>query len=184
MGGAAHRDRMIRWDRASLWVNRKVAPRVYFRWATPGDADQEYLGWLHQPEVRRWLSFPSHRVTDLKKYIRRQVNNRNVSLFIIYVAPSAPRDVAPRLDQRIGTLKVVREKDGTASLGLMLGAHRGHGLGTEAIQLACQYVRDAWGIREVWCGIHANNAASIRAFEKAGFTIRPHTVKGLYVSPA
>ena len=174
---------MIRKDRVRLWSNPKVAPRVYFRWATPADADKEYLSWIQDPEVLRWLSFPSHRIVDLRAYILSQVNKGTaVAFFIIHVRPSAGRTVAPNLDQRIGTLKLVKEKNGTATLGLILGRHRGAGLGVEAINLACQFSRDCWGIKQVECGIHSDNARSIRAFEKAGFTIRPKTVWGTRVS--
>lgn len=166
---------MIRSDRIRRWSNPKVAPRVYFRWATPADADTEYLSWIKDPEVLRWLSFPSHRVVDLRAYILSQVNKRSaVAFFIIHVRE--PRD------QRIGTLKLVKEKNGTATLGLILGRARGAGLGVEAINLACQFARDCWGIKQVECGIHAENVRSIRAFEKAGFTIRPKTVWGTRVS--
>lgn len=171
-----------------LWSNPKVAPRVYFRWATPGDADEEYLGWLRDPEVRRWLSFPSHRVTDLRAYILAQVNKGSaVAFFIIHIREILKGGGAwhrpdPRHDQRLGTLKMVKEKNGPATLGLILGASRGQGLGVEAINLACQFARDHWGIKQVECGIHAENARSIRAFEKAGFTIRPKTVWGTRTS--
>ena len=170
---------MIRWDRARIWFAHKVAPRVYFRWATPADADKEYLGWLHDPEVLRWLSFPSHRLADLRAYIRSQVNNHLVDFFMIHVHPPGGGPVAPRLDARIGTLKLVREADGTASVGLIIGKHRGNGLGTEAIRLACEFASARRGIREVWCGIHAQNDRSIKAFTRAGFIIRPHTVRGV-----
>lgn len=181
---------MIRKDRMRLWSNPKVAPRVYFRWATPADADKEYLGWLKDPEVRRWLSFPSHRLVDLREYIRSQVNKGSaVAFFIIQIRAVVVQENAfgrpgpdPINDQRIGTLKLVKEKDGTASLGLVLGALRGHGLGVEAITLACQFAKDVWGIKEVWGGIHADNQRSIRAFTKAGFNIRPHVVRATRVS--
>jgi RimJ/RimL family protein N-acetyltransferase len=172
---------MIRKDRARRWSNPKVAPSVYFRWATPADADKEYLGWLNEPEVRLWLSFPSHRVADLRTYIRSQVNKRNAVAFFIIHMRSA-HDPARGADPRIGTLKLVKEKNGTATLGLMLGRARGHGYGVEAINLACQFARDCWGIKQVECGIHSDNVRSIRAFEKAGFTIRPKTVWGTRVS--
>ncbi len=172
---------MIRRDRMRLWSNPKVAPNIYFRWATPADADQEYLGWLHDPEVLRWLSFPSHRLTDLRAYIRSQVNNRRVAFFIIHERPLLLM-TSPKTDRRIGTLKLVKEKNGTATLGLILGRSRGRGFGVEAIKLACQFALEHWGIRQVECGIHAENSRSIRAFEKSGFTIRPKTVWGTRVS--
>ena len=178
---------MIRKDRVRLWSNPRVAPRVYFRWATPADADREYLSWLKDPEVLRWLSFPSHRLVDLRAYIRSQVNKGGaVAFFIIHV-----RDVLhentwakpkPDTDQRIGTRKLGKEKDGTASLGLILGRGRGFGFGPEAITLACQFAKDVWGTKEVWGGIHADNQRSIRAFTKAGFNIRPHVVRATRVS--
>ena len=181
---------MIRKDRIRLWSNPRVAPRVYFRWATPADADKEYLGWLKDPEVLRWLSFPSHRIVDLQAYIRSQVNKGSaVAFFIIQTRNTALSDLVgfyrkphPLEDPRIGTLKLVKEKNGTATLGLILGASRGNGLGVEAIKLACQFSRDCWGIRTVECGIHAENSRSIRAFEKSGFTIRPKTVWGTRTS--
>ena len=172
---------MIRRDRIRLWSNPMVAPRVYFRWATPADADKEYLGWLKDPEVLRWLSFPSHRIVDLKAYIRSQVNKGDAVAFFIIHLRTHPKLLSFR-EPRIGTLKLVKEKNGTATLGLILGRHRGAGLGVEAINLACQFSRDCWGIKQVECGIHSDNARSIRAFEKAGFTIRPKTVWGTRVS--
>lgn len=182
---------MIRWDRARLWSNQKAAPRVYFRWATPADADKEYLSWIQDPEVLRWLSFPSHRVVDLRTYIRSQVNKGSaVAFFIIHqrdrwiggAKHGQPIYPNPRVDPRIGTLKLVKEKNGSATLGLILGRARGNGLGVEAINLACQFAKDRWGIKQVECGIHAENERSIRAFTKAGFTIRPKTVWGTRVS--
>lgn len=165
-----------------LWSNPKVAPRVYFRWATPADADEQYLGWLNDPEVRRWLSFPSHRIVDLRAYILSQVNKGSaVAFFIVYDRLLLTRH-NPGTDIRIGTLKLVKEKNGTATLGLILGRGRGRGLGVEAINLACQFAVDCWGIKQVECGIHAENIRSIRAFEKAGFTIRPKTVWGTRTS--
>ncbi len=178
---------MIRRDRMRLWSNARVAPRVYFRWATPADADKEYLSWLKDPEVLRWLSFPSHRLVDLRAYIRSQVNKGgSVAFFIIHVRDNTLQGTwakpKPDTDQRVGTLKLVKEKDGTASLGLILGCGRGFGLGPEAITLACQFAKDGWGIKEVWGGIHADNQRSIRAFTKAGFQIRPHVVRATHVS--
>lgn len=172
----------MRPDRIRLWSNPRVALRVYFRWATPADADAEYLGWLKDPEVLRWLSFPSHRIVDLRAYILSQVNKGSaVAFFIIHDRRLLDRS-NPETDIRIGTLKLVKEKNGTATLGLILGRARGRGLGVEAINLACQFARDCWGIRQVECGIHAENSRSIRAFEKAGFTIRPKTVWGTRTS--
>lgn len=170
---------MIRKDRMRIWSNPSVAPRVYFRWATPADADKEYLGWLHDPEVRRWLSFPSHRLTDLRAYIRSQLNSRRVAFFIILLR-ARPQD--PEREYRIGTLKMVKEKNGTATLGLILGRARGHSYGVEAIELACQFARACWGIKHVECGIDADNIRSIRAFEKAGFVIRNKTVRGTHIN--
>jgi len=173
---------MIRWDRAKLWANPKVAPRVYFRWATPGDADSTYLEWLQDPEARRWLSFPSHRLVDLRAYIRSQVNNSRVDFFMIHLRPVGGSILKPRSHARIGTIKLVYGEHKTATVGLMLGECRGHGLGTEAIRLACQYARVCHGVRQVDCGIRAGNIASIKAFQRAGFLIRPNTMWGTCVS--
>lgn len=170
----------VRWDRARVFASRTIAPNVYFRWATPADADREYLSWLYDPEVRRWLSFPSHRLTDLRAYIRSQVNNRRVAFFIIH--DRSHSWIRPKRDQRIGTLKLVNEGHGRATVGIILGRSRGRGYGVEAIRLACHFALTEWDIRQVECGIDAANERSIKAFTRAGFTIRPKTMWGTCVS--
>jgi RimJ/RimL family protein N-acetyltransferase len=66
---------------------------------------------------------------------------------------------------------VVRVNEGVISIALTK-EHRGHGIGTQAITLACERCEgpvDAW--------ILERNRASERAFTKAGFDLRGHVVE-------
>jgi RimJ/RimL family protein N-acetyltransferase len=70
-------------------------------------------------------------------------------------------------------------------LGYWLGREFwGRGLATEAVQAALGWARDDWGLRAVSAGHFADNPASGRVLEKAGFLYtgevqyRPSTARG------
>jgi RimJ/RimL family protein N-acetyltransferase len=57
-----------------------------------------------------------------------------------------------------------------AEVNINLAPHvRGRGLGTSALRKALSYAHGALSVRRVTARVKAANAASLRAFEKAGF---------------
>ena len=81
--------------------------------------------------------------------------------------------VASEDDSHIGNIKIHRIDfyHRFAEISLIIGekAYWGTGYGTEAIQLAVAFAFDTLNLRRLAAGVYANNAASIRAFKKAGF---------------
>lgn len=58
-----------------------------------------------------------------------------------------------------------------AGVGILIcdPAHRGKGYGGEALELMCDYVRRATGLRSLWCTVTTGNLASLALFSGAGF---------------
>lgn len=46
---------------------------------------------------------------------------------------------------------------------------RQHGYATDTLQVLCKYARETLGLHQLYANIAANNAGSIRLFEKCGF---------------
>ena len=51
--------------------------------------------------------------------------------------------------------------------------HRGKGYGSEAVQLAADYIFNKLGLDYIVAGIYAHNQASIKVFNKVGFVAAP-----------
>ncbi len=56
-----------------------------------------------------------------------------------------------------------------AEFRILLGDHRGKGLGTEITKLLVQYAFERLNLHRVYLGVTSANKGAIRAYEKAGF---------------
>jgi diamine N-acetyltransferase len=58
-----------------------------------------------------------------------------------------------------------------AGVGILIcdPAHRGKGYGAEALRLTIEYARGFLGLRELWCNVAPENAASLALFSAAAF---------------
>jgi RimJ/RimL family protein N-acetyltransferase len=75
-------------------------------------------------------------------------------------------------DVRVGMIDVEVYEDRTAGLSFVVApAHRGRGVARRALRLIARQVA-AEGVQEVFGGAEADNAASIRCMEAAGFRRR------------
>ena len=128
----------------------------------------DYLGWLQDSEVTRYLEarFTDYTVEKLRAYIRAENEKPNAFFFGICLNPDG---------RLIGTIKLsqVRAEHRHCELGLMIGDKTawGRGYGAEAIELACRYAFECLGLHKVAAGCYGNNLGSARAFEKAGFSL-------------
>ena len=73
----------------------------------------------------------------------------------------------------IGTIQLIdiHPVHRSAELTVRIGSddHRGVGLGTTALDLACRYGFESLGLNRIWLRVFATNGRAIRAYEKAGF---------------
>ncbi|MBV9013855.1 MAG: GNAT family N-acetyltransferase [Pseudonocardiales bacterium] len=70
----------------------------------------------------------------------------------------------------LSTLHIEARKQ-VADYVILLGEHRGEGLGTEATKLTLDWAFHVAGLRNVKLEVWEPNKAAIRAYQKASFTI-------------
>jgi RimJ/RimL family protein N-acetyltransferase len=132
----------------------------------PDAADGEYLHWLADAEVTRFLEvrFQRHDRESLAAYIDG-VNKSADSLLL---------GLFRKADSRhIGNIKVgpIDRHHQRAAIGILIGCRDcwGKGFATEAIREVTAYLLGPMKLVRVVAGAYAENGASIRAFTNAGF---------------
>ncbi len=145
-----------------------VGEKLYLRLLEESDIGEEYLKWLNDYEVTRYLEagkFPST-PQALHKYLEHFQNCKTDLVFAI---------IDRKTDQHIGnvTLNHINWIHGTADTGLMIGRKEfwGKGYAFEAWSLLMEYAFQRLGLRKIVAGAVADNIASIVTLEKLGFKV-------------
>jgi [ribosomal protein S5]-alanine N-acetyltransferase len=141
-------------------------PRLVLRRLGDADVTPEYVGWLNDPDVSRFMEtrWSTHTLEGVRQFVER-VNARSdeflFGMFLISVG------------RHIGNIKVgpIRPIHLSADVSLFVGAKDqwGRGLASEAISLVSAHAFSALGVRKLNAGVYAPNAASVAAFLKAGW---------------
>lgn len=134
----------------------------------PDDVTDEYVAWLNDPAVNRYLEsrFVRHTIESTRQFVQSIADGDDSLLFGIRYVPDG---------RHVGNIKLgpVDRHHRRAEIGLLVGDRTvwGRGIATRAIGLATRYAFDALGLRKVTAGCYASNVGSRRAFEKAGFVV-------------
>ncbi len=118
--------------------------------------------WVNEPKGRVF-AFNPETVSweDHQEWFRRKRSDPNCSIFVLVDEKASP----------VGQVRFDLGPDNTAAIAITIGAdHRGLGYGTEAIRLVCDHLRRNSSAETAAAYIKPNNAPSIRAFQKAGFS--------------
>jgi RimJ/RimL family protein N-acetyltransferase len=155
-----------------------VGERLYLRALDEGDVNDEYLGWLNDPEVTRYLESGKYPTTlaELRAFVQRFAESRDHLLFAIVDRAS---------DAHVGnvTLNHINRIHRTADTGLMLGRKDfwGKGYAREAWALVIDYAFHRLNLRKVVAGVVAGNTASLATLRGLGFQVEG-TLRGeIYV---
>jgi ribosomal-protein-alanine N-acetyltransferase len=141
--------------------------RIGLRPITVADASPQYLAWLNDHEVNRYLEsrFGEHTAESLRLFLE-EMTVRDDVLFLAMIELESGRHV--------GNIKVgpINSYHGTADLGLLIGEKDcwGRGYGTEAIRLATVLAFERSDVRKLTASCYGENAGSAAAFRKAGWT--------------
>ena len=138
--------------------------RIYLRSLKKEDASQEYCQWLNDPKVNIYLETRECTIDDLKKYIKKQVDDPN-SIFVgIFDKIS---------DKHIGNIKLepIDWKKKEATLGILIGDmnYWNKGIATEAIRGIVNYSFNNLKLKRIELGVINENLGAIRCYEKVGF---------------
>lgn len=142
--------------------------KLYLRPFVARDLTDDYLAWLHDPEVNRYLQTGRFPVTkaDLKEYFERFKHGKENLLFAI---------VDRKTDQHIGnvTLNHIDWTHRTADTGLVIGRKEfwGKGYAYEAWFLVIGYALRRLGLRKLIAGAVERNKSSVEVLKKLGFRV-------------
>ncbi|GAB2524625.1 GNAT family N-acetyltransferase [Spirosoma aerophilum] len=137
-----------------------------YRTAQPADA-RLYFDWANDPDTRR-QSFNSTPISleTHTGWFTRKLADPNALLLVF----------ANETGQPVGQVRFERtpvaDMPDEIIIGLSVDArHRGKGLASQLITMGCAACRKQWGAVTIHAYIKAENQASVRAFERAGFRL-------------
>ena len=134
----------------------------------PGHASDEYVGWLNDPAVNRYLEsrFATQDLDGVRAFVAAMLADPK-ALFL------GIRSVA--LNRHVGNIKLgpIDRNHGLGEVGILIGNRSawGRGIASAAIARLADIAKYELGLRKITAGCYASNAGSTRAFEKAGFHV-------------
>lgn len=151
-----------------LKIDRIDGTRIYLRSLGEDDASPEYLSWLNDPEIKKYLETPPTNSTEqLKEYIRKQNEDPNSIFLGIFDR---------KKNRHIGNIKLepIDWQKKIARFGTLIGNkdYWNNGYGTEASQLILKYAFEEIGLEKVDLGVIEYNQRAINCYKKCGFKIR------------
>ncbi len=135
---------------------------------SPAHVTNEYVGWLRDPEVNRYLEsrFTPHDFASTTAFVAKMRADANTLMLGIR---------SLELDRHVGNIKLgpIDRNHGLGEIGLMIGDRGawGRGIASDAITVVCEIAARQLGLRKLTAGCYASNVGSARAFEKAGFHV-------------
>ena len=145
-----------------------IGDQVYLRPLEEPDIGEDYLGWLNDPVVTRYLETGNIRATldSLRQYLIRFEGSSTDLIFAIVDRASG---------QHIGnvTLNRINPVHLTTDTGLMIGRKEfwGKGIAFEAWSLVIEYAFQNLGVRKILAGAIAGHEASIKTLKNLGFRV-------------
>ncbi len=134
----------------------------------PDEVTDEYVTWLNDPAINRYLEsrFVRHTAESTRRFVQSIVQSDDSILFGIRYVP---------VKRHVGNIKLgpIDRHHRRAEIGLLIGDRSvwGRGIASSAIELAARYAFESLGLLKITAGCYAGNVGSRRAFEKAGFVV-------------
>ena len=119
----------------------------------------------HDPETRRWLDDPPMGADEERSALERAEERWRTGRGAPFVIADAATDVA------LGLVNLqLGDDEEVAGLGVSVFPEaRGRGVASGALRLAAMWALTELGMQRVFAEADVDNAASVRAIEKAGF---------------
>ena len=141
-------------------------PRLILRRFTLEDAPAMYRHWANDPEVTKYLTWPTHPSVQVSEAVLQ-------SWVSCYVNPDYYQwaIVLKDMGEPIGSMAVVKQDDkvGKAEIGYCIGrSWWGQGIMTEAFQAVIDYLFGEVGVQRIEAGHDPNNPASGAVQRKCG----------------
>ncbi|MFB3924413.1 MAG: GNAT family N-acetyltransferase [Syntrophales bacterium] len=140
--------------------------KVYLRGVRPQDVNENYLRWMNDPEVTRFLEirYMPRSLENIRKFVESMDGNPNEILLAICLKKDG---------SHVGNIKLgpINRVHRFADVSLVIGekSARGKGIGTEAISLMSRFAFNVLNIHKLRAGCYSDNKGSAKAFLRAGF---------------
>ena len=150
--------------------------RIGLKKVTELEVTQEYLGWINDQEVTKYLEtgfFPTSE-KQLLEFVRSTEDNNDLFLAIY--------DIKKNLHMGNVKLSNINWIHRTAELGIMIGDKQcwGKGYAKETISLITKYAFNKLNINKIHLGVIEENMPAIKAYQDVGFQIEGVLVNHLY----
>lgn len=138
------------------------------------DVSEDYVGWLNDPEVNRYLEsrFVHHTVESTRSFVASCLEHKSTLMLGI-------RSVSQDM-RHVGNIKIgpIDTNHGLGEIGILVGERSawGKGIATEAIRLIADIAQHELCIRKLSAGCYGSNVGSEKAFVKAGFVVEGRRV--------
>ena len=154
--------------------------RIQLKTLSYRDVTQKYVDWMNDPAVTKYTEsrFQKHTMESVKDYVKSVSASSDTYFYGIYESK-----------EHIGNIKLQEiTPHNLGDMGIIIGdkSKWGCGYATEAIRLLTEHAFKM-GLHKISAGIYADNMGSIKAFQKAGYTIdgvheRTYMSNGRYVN--
>lgn len=140
--------------------------QLTYRKAQTSDA-QLYFDWANDPDTRRQSFNPNPISLETHTtWFTRKLADANTLLLVFF----------NEMKQAVGQVRFERtpvaDMPDEIIIGISVDARqRGKGMAPQLIQQGCSVCRKEWGVISIHAYIKADNPASMRAFERAGFVL-------------
>lgn len=140
--------------------------RLNLRELDAEDCTPEYIAWLADPQVNRFLETRHlvHDAASIVDFVERVRRSAHEFLFGIFLRAGG---------RHIGNIKVgpIRREHRLADVSLLIGARDcwGQGYASEAIETVSRHAFTALGVSKLSASMYASNQNSRSAFLKAGY---------------
>ena len=145
-----------------------VGESIYLRLVEPADCREEYLKWLLEPEVHRFLEtrWAEQTEASIRSFVASMRSTSENYLFAI---------VHLEKEEHVGNIKVgpINGQHRFADVSYFIGRRDmwGRGIASEAIALATRFGFERVGLHRMQAVVEPENAASAKALERAGYSL-------------
>ena len=143
-----------------------ITPSMLLEPLTEADYSEEYLTWLNDEFVNRYLETRWEKQTEekIKSFIRAIEMDHDCALYRIIVN-----------NTHIGNIKLgpINWNNKYADIGYLIGNRNywGKGLATEAVAMVTKFAFEELELNKCVAGVYLGNIASAKVLEKVGFTL-------------
>jgi dTDP-4-dehydrorhamnose reductase len=142
--------------------------RIYLRELEEEDATEEYLSWLNDPQIKKYLETPeTNQVSQLVDYIKSHKENKNSFLTGIFDKKN---------DMHLGNIKLepIDWEKKEAMIGILIGnkAYWKRGIGIESVNLLVGYAFRELKLDRITLGVIPYNDRAIKCYEHVGFKFK------------